>query len=75
VKIKSLFIQAENNKMSQDVEGLYLVVSYVSSQVIVMRWFGCSSWTSRLSSRVVLETFVVIWGKRFTRRAKKASRD
>ena len=51
-KIKSSYLfRAENNKMNQDVKKLFLVVRYVSSQVMVMRWFGCSSRMSCLSSR------------------------
>jgi len=67
--------------MSRYVKGLYLGVRFVVSRVIVISWLGCSSRTSCLSRKgVVLEVYVmglsgrdVMWGKRFTHTAKKAS--
>jgi hypothetical protein len=50
IKSPNLF-QVENNKLSQDVKGLFSSVRFVSSQVIIMSWLGCSSKTSCLSGR------------------------
>jgi hypothetical protein len=54
-KIKSPNLcRGEDNKMSRDVNGLFLGVRFMLSRVIVMSWLGCSSRTSCLSRRGVL---------------------
>jgi hypothetical protein len=41
IKSPNLF-QVDNKKISRDVKGLFLGVSFVVSQLIVISWLGCS---------------------------------